>query len=88
MDEEKKPIAWTALESGTPVVAEDGSEVGKVSKVVGDENKDIFSGILFRAGFFDSEHFIPGDLVEDITPQGVRVRISAQAAKELGPYNA
>jgi uncharacterized protein YrrD len=88
MGDQEKQIAWTALQSGTPVLAKDGSEVGKVSKVVGDVGKDIFSGILFRQGFFDSEHFVPADLIEDITPQHVRARLSVQEAKELGPHDA
>lgn len=88
MADSETPIAWTALETGTSVVASDGSEVGKVSTIVADENKDIFSGIAFRHGFFDSEHFVPADLIESITPDEVRVAMTADQAGELERYEA
>lgn len=88
MADSERPIAWTALETGTSVLANDGSEIGKVSTVVADENKDIFSGIAFRHGFFDSEHFIPADLVESITPDEVRIAMTPDEAGKLDPYDA
>ncbi|MDQ4096210.1 MAG: PRC-barrel domain-containing protein [Actinomycetota bacterium] len=88
MADSDRPIAWTALEKGTSVLANDGSEIGKVSTVVADENKDIFSGIAFRHGFFDSEHFVPADLIETITPDEVRVALSSDDAGKLERYEA
>ena len=88
MVDSETPIAWTALETGTSVLANDGSEIGKVSTVVADENKDIFSGIAFRHGFFGSEHFVPADRIESITPDEVRVAMSADEAGKLERYEA
>ncbi|MDQ4144683.1 MAG: PRC-barrel domain-containing protein [Actinomycetota bacterium] len=87
MADSERQIAWTALEKGASVVANDGSEVGKVSTVVADEAKDIFSGIAFRHGFFDSEHFVQADLIETITSGEVRVRLSPDEAGKLDVYN-
>lgn len=86
MTDSEQKIAWTALEKGTRIVASDGEDVGKVSAVVADETKDIFSGIAFRHRLFDSEHFIPADLVESITTEAVYVKLGSEAAKELGHY--
>lgn len=88
MAEEEQQVAWTAIEKGTTVVAADGSEIGKVSDVVADETRDIFSGIAFRHGLFDSQHFIPADLVDVITPDEVRVKLDPDQARELAPPDA
>jgi len=58
MADDGRPIAWMALENGTPVVAADGEEVGKVADVVADESKDIFSGVVFRQGLLDAKKFV------------------------------
>jgi hypothetical protein len=52
----ERPIAWLALEKGTPVLDADGAEIGKVLEVVGDEQKDIFSGIRWRHGLLGDQH--------------------------------
>ena len=84
MTDSEQNIAWTALEKGTPIVSSDGEEAGKVTTVVADEAKDIFSGISFRHRLLDSEHFIPADLVESITTKAVYVKLDSEAVKELG----
>ena len=83
-----RPIAWTALQPGTSVMASDGAEIGKVSTIVADENKDIFSGVAFRHGIFGSEHFIPADLVDRITDEQVFVNLTSQEAGELERYDS
>ena len=85
---DEQQVAWTAIEKGTSVIAEDGTDIGKVSAVVADVNKDIFSGIAFRHGLFDSQHFIPADLIDVITSEQVRVRVTQEEAKTLEPYDA
>lgn len=86
MSDSEQPIAWMVLEKGTRIVASDGEDVGKVTTVVADETKDIFSGIAFRHRLLDSEHFIPADLVESITTKAVYVKLGSEAAKELGHH--
>lgn len=88
MDEEPTQIAWTAIEKGTTVVARDGSELGKISTVVADETKDIFSGIVLRSGLFDPQRFVPADLIDEITPEQVRVRLNPEEAEKLEPYES
>ena len=86
MAEEPKQVAWTAIEKGTSVVARDGSELGKISTVIADETKDIFSGIAFRSGLFDQQRFVAADLIDEITPDQVRVRLNPEEAGGLEPY--
>ena len=88
MDEEPRQVAWTIIEKGTSVVASDGSELGKISTVVADETKDIFSGVAYRSGLFDPQRFVAADLIEEITPDQVRVRLTPDEAEELEPYES
>lgn len=79
-----RPISYLALQQGTPVHSSDGEEVGKVTDVVADEQKDIFSGVAFKDGVLGTEHFAPADLVSEITETALILTIDAAQAKELG----
>ena len=88
MDPAGRPIAWSALEKGATVFGSDGNELGKVTEVVADEQKDIFSGIVFRSGLLDSERFVPADRVETITDEGVRLSLLESDVESLEVYEA
>jgi hypothetical protein len=62
--EGETPIAWAALRRGTPVIASDGTELGKVADVIAYEQKDIFSGLSVDPGWFKDERFVPADLID------------------------
>jgi hypothetical protein len=69
------------------VYSSDGAQLGKVSHVVADDVKDIFSGIAFTRGLLGEEAFAPAALVDSISTEGVRLSLShAQAEEKLGPY--
>jgi hypothetical protein len=74
-----------ALEKGTPVVDAGGEEIGKVSEVVADEQKDIFSGIHWRHGILGEEHYVAADLIEELTAGAVRLSVSAEDARGERP---
>ncbi len=80
------PIAWTALPVGAAVESSDGEDIGHVTQVVADEQKDIFSGVAYRSGIMDSHRFVPADLIERITEDSVRLSITSAEADELDPY--
>jgi sporulation protein YlmC with PRC-barrel domain len=88
MVDDGRPIAWLALEEGTEVVSRDGKEIGKISQVVGDVTKDIFSGIAFRPGILQHPRFAPADLVDAITTESVRLSITSEEAERLDDYRA
>ena len=80
------PIAWLALEEGTPILASDGEEVGRVANVVADEQKDIVSGITFRPGLLDGQKFVPADVIGRLPESAVHLTISSEEAAELDAY--
>ena len=82
---ENKPVSWMTLAEGTEVVASDGSDLGKVTSVIADVEKDIFSGIEFRSGFLSSTTYAPADLVSEITEDRVTLSITRDQAEDLAP---
>lgn len=87
MADEDRPIAWPALKEGTPVHDSTGAEIGKVGRVVADQQQDIFSGItVVTSGIFSTERFAPADVVGRITETSVELNLEAAEAKGLDPY--
>ena len=86
MTNPEPPISWMTLSKGTSVLASDGSEVGEVGEVVADRQKDIFSGITIRSGLFGTDRFVPADLIDTMTAEGVRLTVDAQQAEALEAY--
>lgn len=82
---ESKPVSWMTLAEGTEVVASDGADLGKVTSVIADVEKDIFSGIEFRSGFLSSTTYAPADLVAEITEDRVTLSITQEEAEDLAP---
>jgi hypothetical protein len=79
-------IAWTAVGRGHHVRASDGEQVGKVARVVADEQKDIFSGITFRSHLFEAERFAPAAVIGAITEESVHLAIPSSEADLLEAY--
>jgi len=75
------PIAYTALERGTPVYAEGGTAVGKVREILGAEDKDIFHGLIVHTP--GGDRFVAAELVGAIHERAVALDMSAERAAEL-----
>lgn len=82
------PIAWLALEEGTPIVASDGEQVGKVDEVIADRQKDIFSGITFRPKVLDTPVFVPADKIGRMTEGSVELAITSGEVGGLEAYES
>jgi len=81
------PVSWFVIERGWKVVAADGSEIGSVEQIVGDSSRDIFDGLTVRVGMFDRERYVPAEQVARITEGRVELRLSADEAGSLRPYD-
>lgn len=80
-------MSWLVLGKGVPVVARDGEEVGKVSAVVGDRARDIFSGIAYRPGLLESDVFAPASAIDHLEEGAVRLNIDSHEAAKLDTYD-
>ena len=84
MDDLGPPIAYIAVEQGTPVFASDGQQIGKVEHVLADDGADVFDGIIIdtQAGP-GGWRFVDGPEVADIHERGVVLSIDTVAAEQL-----
>ena len=84
------PVSWLLIEAGWKVLAADGSEVGRVEEVVGDEEKDIFSGLAVSSGLlpgpFAKARFVPAERVRLITEGEVHLDLPADAVDSLDEH--
>jgi uncharacterized protein YrrD len=81
------PISYMALPKGARIVGSDGEEVGRVSDVISDDQKDIFSGLTFKHGTLGREHFLAADLIDSITTEEVTLTVTSDVAMErIEPY--
>ena len=81
------PVSWMLIEPGWDVVAADGSDVGRVDAVTGDENADIFNGLAISAGLA-RPRYVPAESVARIVEGRVELALSADAVVALPEYTA
>jgi len=84
MDDLGSPIAYLALQEGTPVYASDGASVGAVQHVLAAEDADIFDGIVIdiRTGP-GGLRFVDAPEVDRLYERGVVLGINAAAVEAL-----
>jgi uncharacterized protein YrrD len=75
------PIAYTALQPGTPVQTSDGQALGTVRTVLVDEKVSVFDGILVDTA--EGARFIDADQIGSIYTSHVRTTLSAGQAADL-----
>lgn len=81
------PVAWTVAERGWSVVANDGTEVGKLDQVLGDPEADIFDGLSVGTGtVLDRPRYVPSEKVGAIEEGTVHLGIDSEEYKQLSPY--
>jgi hypothetical protein len=77
-------ISYKALKRGTPVRAADGTEVGKVRRVLDNARENIFDGIVVESR--DGMRFVDAPEVRRVAELAVTLTISADEFRELpGP---
>src|SRR6266542_6727308 len=57
------PVSWLLIQSGWKVYASDGSEVGEVDEVAGDDTEDIFDGLAIAMSSFGKPRYVPAEQV-------------------------
>ena len=77
------PIAYSALQPGTPVQTSDGSQFATVERVLVDEKVSVFDGIVVLSA--TGTGFVDADQVHSIYTSHVRTTLSAEQAANLPP---
>jgi hypothetical protein len=79
-----EPVSWLLIRRGWHVYAADGGVVGRIGAVRGEPVKDIFNGVVVRASN-SPPRYVPSDLVAEIVPAHVTLRLSAEEFEALPP---
>jgi hypothetical protein len=80
-DAPEDPIAYTALQPGTPVQAVDGLQFATVQAVLVDEKVSVFDGIVVQTA--EGTRFVDAPLIGTIYPTHVCTTLSADQAANL-----
>ncbi len=80
------PISWRAIVYGTPVVADDGTQVGTIDEVLGSDGEDIFHGVRVAIkGRHDA--MVLAENISELTVAAVTTNLSAAELKSLPDYD-
>jgi hypothetical protein len=80
------PVSWLMIRPGWKVYGSDGTEVGQVDEVTGDENVDIFDGLAVAASALGRPKYVAAENVTTITEGRVDLSLSSadfEAASEF-----
>jgi PRC-barrel domain len=81
------PVSWLMIEPGWSVEIEDGTDVGKVTEVVGDSGNDIFNGLAISTGLLSKDRYVPAERVGSIVEGTVRLELAEDDLRGLDEYD-
>jgi len=74
------PTSYLAVPEGVPVLASDGTEVGTLTHVLAEEDKDVFDGLVIDA---EGHRFVDAPEVDRLFERGVTLKLTAEQAASL-----
>jgi sporulation protein YlmC with PRC-barrel domain len=80
------PISWLMIRPGWKVYASDGTEVGAVNEVAGDDNADIFDGLAIATSALGEPTYVPSESVGPITEGRIELTLNVEQVAALGAY--
>ena len=80
------PVSWFVIEPGWSVIAADGTEVGTVESVVGDEESDIFNGLAVSTTLLSKTKYVPAERVSEIIEGQVQLDLPGEAIEQLDDH--
>jgi hypothetical protein len=86
MFDDETAVAWRAMPYRAPVMAADGSEIGTAESLLGDEEEDIFHGIVVKRKPGGDLLEIPATRINKITAHHIVSDLSESDVAALPPY--
>jgi hypothetical protein len=83
---ERPQVSWKVIEAHAKVVAADGREAARVSRVVGDPDADVFTGLAVKPDPLASERILPSERVTAIWPDRIETDLAPGEARRLPEY--
>ncbi|TML59727.1 MAG: DUF2171 domain-containing protein [Actinobacteria bacterium] len=75
------PVSWLMIRVGWKVLAADGSEVGEVDEIAGDDTEDIFDGLAIATSSFGRPRYVPSEQVAGISDGAVRLSLTRERSR-------
>jgi hypothetical protein len=70
------PVSWFLIEPGWKVTDANGADVGKVEKVAGDSQLDIYDGLIVATGLLGKHRYVPAEQIALITEDQIQLVIT------------
>ena len=80
------PVSWLVIEKGWAVLDRTGQQVGKVAEVIGDLERDIFTGLALSPGLLATARYAPAERVRTIVDGEVHLDLTHDEAGALDEY--
>jgi hypothetical protein len=80
------PVSWLMIRPGWKVYASDGTEVGEVGEVTGDDNADIFDGLAIAASALGKPKYVPAEQVTTITEGRIDLSLTRADFEGTGEF--
>ena len=80
------PVSWFLIESGWKVVGSNGEQLGQVAEVAGDQNADIFDGLVVSRGLLRRKVYVPAEAVTAIVEGSIEVDLTPADFERLADY--
>jgi hypothetical protein len=77
------PVSWMLIEPGWTVVDSGDEDVGIIQEVLGDQDSDIFSGLIVHTGLL-AKKYVPSERVGEIVEGRVQLLSSKDEFEALG----
>lgn len=81
-----EPVSWLMVRAGWKVYASDGSEVGEVDEVAGDDTADIFDGLAIATSALGRPRYVPAESVATISEGRIELALSREEVEALAEY--
>jgi hypothetical protein len=83
---EDPQVSWKVVEAGADVISSEGEKAATVSRVVGDSDADVFTGLAIKVGILSDERLAPSERVTGIWPDRVTVDMTKTELEALPEY--
>ena len=80
------PVAWINIEPSWKVFDAQGEESGQVHELAGDENADIFDGLVIKHGTLGKDKYVPAEQVTQILPGEVHLSLTREQIEAIENY--
>ena len=81
------PVAWINIEPGWKAIDAKGEEVGRVHELAGDENADIFDGLVIRQSLLGKDKYVPAEQVTQILAGEVHLALTRDQVDAIANYS-